>query len=188
MKKTIYIWTFVSLLAACSSTEPKNTNHESEGNLSHSKSIGCETLTKISSKNNPVDIFSGLYQCIEAGNYSTAAELYFVGMSYGYFDTERVSDNTAHQAISVLRMNTFGALAPKQVEAFQAALNSIKTEEICTSLQKIGPPSYQPTYMIQHGMGAFMGQSSNGGIVNGFDSDSAWQKSLSTIAQCKIGS
>ena len=41
-----------------------------------------------------------------------------------------------------------------------------------------------PIYMIQHGMGAFTGQSTKDGLVENFDSSSAWAKSLSTIAKC----
>jgi hypothetical protein len=38
--------------------------------------------------------------------------------------------------------------------------------------------------MIQHGMGAFTGQSTKDGLVENFDSGVAWKDSLITIAKC----
>ena len=184
MKKLLIITAITGFISACSSTDQKAVNYEAEGNLSPSEAIQCKSISQLSNKNNPVDIFIGIAHCIENSNFQNAAELYYAGMSYGYYDTKRVSDTTAHQAISVLRMNIGGGMTEEQIQNFQQALDSITPDKICPALEHLGKPEYQPTYMIQHGMGAFTGQSTKDGLVENFDSASAWSKSLSTIAKC----
>ncbi len=183
------ILAFVSalLLSACNSTPKSNvSNYEAAGNLESPKPAGCISVGELSNKQNPVDIFTGLNACLLNNNFSNAAELYLAGMSYGFFDTKRVSDKTAHQAINVLRMNLFGAQPQEILDKLQAALTNITSENtaICKSLTTLGAPAYKPTYMIQHGMGAFTGQSNKDGLVENFDSRAAWKDALSTIAKC----
>jgi hypothetical protein len=184
--KIIGVWAVV-LLSACNSTPQSNvSNYNAKGNLESPKPSGCVAVNQLSNQQNPVDIFTGLNTCMSDGNYSQAAELYFAGMSYGYFDTKRVSDKTAHQAISVLRMNVFGAQQKEVMEKLQVALDRISSDNsaICKSLTDLGAPSYKPTYMIQHGMGAFTGQSTKDGLVENFNSTTAWTDSLVTIVKC----
>ncbi|HAU06500.1 MAG TPA: hypothetical protein DCS49_01755 [Gammaproteobacteria bacterium] len=174
------------ILSACNSTLTNNvTNYEAAGNLESPKPAGCISVAELSNTQNPVDIFTRLNACLTDNNYSNAAELYFAGMSYGLFDTKRVSDKTAHQAISVLRMNLFGAHSQDNIDKLQTALTQLSSDNtaICQSLTKLGAPSYKPTYMIQHGMGAFTGQSTKDGLVENFDSVVAWQEALS-VAKC----
>jgi hypothetical protein len=174
-------------LTACNSTPKSNvSNYNAKGNLESPKPSGCVAVNQLSNQQNPVDIFTGLNTCITVENYSQAAELYFAGMSYGYFDTKRVSDKTAHQAISVLRMNVFGAQPKDVMDKLQVELERISSDNsgICKSLTDLGAPSYKPTYMIQHGMGEFTGQSTKDGLVENFDSATAWKDSLTTIAKC----
>ena len=167
-------------LSACKSTPQNNvSNYNAKGNLESPKPSGCVEVNQLSNQQNPVDIFTGLNTCINDKNYSQAAELYFAGMSYGYFDTKRVSDKTAHQALSVLRMNVFGAQPKEVMDKIQVALDKISSDNsaICKSLTALGAPSYKPTYMIQHGMGAFTGQSPKDGLVENFNAASAWKDS-----------
>jgi hypothetical protein len=186
-RKIILATVLALLLSACNSTPTSNvTNYETAGNLESPNPVGCVSVGGLSNKQNPVDIFTGLNACLIKNNYSNAAELYFAGMSYGFFDTKRVSDITAHQAISVLRMNLFGAQPQEVLDKLQAALTNINSDNtaICKSLTKLGAPAYKPTYMIQHGMGAFTGQSTKDGLVENFDSGAGWKDALSTIAKC----
>ena len=188
MDRKIILGTVTALMmSACNSTPEGNvTNYEAAGNLESPKPAGCVSVGKLSNKQNPVDIFTGLNACLTQKEYSNAAELYFAGMSYGFFDTKRVSDKTAHQAISVLRMNLFGSQPQDVMDKLQVALTSITSDNtaICESLSNLGAPAYKPTYMIQHGMGAFTGQSTKDGLVENFDSGAAWKDALSTIAKC----
>lgn len=188
MKRFFGVVALSALVSSCGSTQNNVVHYEAEGNLAHSEKIKCKKVTELSNENNPVDIFIGLSQCIEEGKYQNAAELYFAGMSFGYFDTKRVSDRTAHQAITVLRMNLFGSLPQEKIEQFQEAVKAIGTDDICNSLSALGKPEYFPTYMIQHGMGAFTGQTTQDGLVENFDSVGEWTKTMSTVAKCNVES
>ncbi|TDR23680.1 hypothetical protein [Marinicella litoralis] len=162
------------------------TNHEAAGNLESPKPSGCVQISNLTSQQNPVDIFTGLNRCLAHDDYQKAASLYLVGMSYGYYDTKRVSDRTAHQAISVLRMNAFSSVSGEHLTLLQAEVTKLTSNnsEICESINKLGVPAYKPTYMIQHGMGAFTGQSTKDGLVENFDSQQAWKDTLSKIVKC----
>lgn len=188
MDRKVFFGTVTALmLSACNSTPQDNaTNYEATGNLESPKPARCVPISELSNKQNPVDIFTGLNACLTKKDYLNAAELYFAGMSYGFFDTKRVSDKTAHLAITVLRMNLFGAQPQDVLDKMQAALTNITSDNtaICERLTKLGTPAYKPTYMIQHSMGAFIGQSTKDGLVENFDSEVAWKDALSTIAKC----
>ncbi|WP_394173647.1 hypothetical protein [Thalassotalea litorea] len=161
-------------------------NHEAPGNLESLSPSGCVAVNDLSNMQNPVDIFTGVNICLVEENYPNAAELYFAGMSYGFFDTKRVSDKTAHQAISVLRMNLFSDKGTDVTNKLQDAVTDITSDNkaICESLSNLGAPAYVPTYMIQHGMGAFTGDNENKGLVEDFDSEMAWRDVLATIVKC----
>jgi hypothetical protein len=176
----------VASVSPLSSTQNNITSYESAGNLESPKPSGCVQINSITNQQNPVDIFTGLNKCLTDGSYSQAAHLYLTGMSYGYYDTKRVSDRTAHQAISVLRMNIFSTHTTESLALLQTEVTKLTTNnsELCSSLNKLGKPTYKPTYMIQHGMSAFTGQSTKDGLVENFDSQQAWKDSISKIAKC----
>jgi hypothetical protein len=156
------------------------------GNLESPNPSGCVAIASLLSSQNPIDIFTGLNSCLTQKNYTQAAELYFAGMSFGFFDTKRVSDKSAHQAISVARKNIFGSQSQDVLDKLKIALDEISSDNaaICQSLTHLGAPSYQPTDMIQHGMGAFTGQSTKDVLVENFDSNSAWKDAISTVVKC----
>lgn len=186
-RKILLVTIGALLLSACNSTPKSNvSNYEATGNLESPQPAGFVPVGMLSNKQNPVDIFTGLSACLKEQAFSEAAGLYLTGMAYGFFDTKRVSDKTAHQAISVLRMNLFGALPQAVLDQLQSALTSITSDNtgICENLTQLGPPAYKPIYMIQHGMGAFTGQSTKDGVVENFDSETAWKDALSTITKC----
>lgn len=160
-------------------------NFESSGNLESTKPLKCVKLDKVSNQNSPADIFIGFSACLKKEKYDEASNLYLAAMSYGLYDTKRVADESAHQAIGVLRINHLGGLGEKEAENLQEALKS-NTEDMskfCKAIKSIGKPEYHPSYMIQHGMGAFIKKSGNG-IVEGFDSDKAWDEVLTEYVKC----
>lgn len=188
MRKFIIVTTFSALmLAACSSPPTSSvTNYQAQGNLESPKPSGCVGISRLSNEQNPVDIFAGLNICLSKNNYENAAELYFAGMAYGYFDTKRVADKTAHQAISVLSMNTVSSQSQESIEKLQSEITNISSSnaELCRKLYSLGAPEYKPTYMVKHGMGAFTGQSTKDGLVESFDAEVTWEESLAKIAKC----
>lgn len=188
-KIAILMAVFTTMSACHAAPRSQVIDYQAEGNLESPRPAGCVQVNELSNEQNPVDIFAGLDRCLAQERYSNAAELYLAGMAYGYFDTRRVSDKSAHQAISVLRMNLFASQPGKALDKMQAALGKLYSDNraTCENLSMLGAPAYKPTYMIQHGIAAFTGHSTKDGLVENFDPESAWKEALSTIARCIQG-
>ena len=150
--------------------------------------MACTNINGLRNRTTPADIFIGLKDCLDKGDYENAGQLYLAALVYGRYDIKRVEDKSSHQAISVLRLKYLGGLGKDKIQKLQLALKkSIKNmSAICTSLKRLGKPNYYPRYMIQHGMGAFLGNKSKDGIVANFNSNKAWQDVLVQYAKCSL--
>lgn len=203
-----FVWIVAAALAGCAtppttthntglpqytvqtSSGEKITHYESAGNLQSNATLGCVRLSAVTGKHTPADIYPGVAACIKAGDFEKAAPLYLVAGVFGRFDKLRVSDRTAHQAVTVLQRNDFADLTQDQRESFfmnylqpRLEKGSSSLAALCAAVDRVGPPDYFPNYMIQHGMGAYLGRS-DGGLVQGFDPDKGWQDSLSGYLHC----
>ena len=174
------------LAAFITSAHAEVRNIEAPGNLESPSPVECVSVNKLSNNHNPADIFSGINKCMSNKKYSLAAQLYLTAMSYGIYDSKRVSDKTAHQAIIVLRMQSFSKIDKSVISNLQNSINSIigNNSEYCSSLKQLGKPSYHPKHMIQHGMGAFTGKYKNNEIKSDFQPTKAWSESISSVAKC----
>lgn len=168
----------------------QNISIEVEANLESPKPLtSCVCLDSITNDHNPADIFTGLLKCIELKKYNRAAQYFALAGVYGRFDSYRVKDNTAHQAVQVIQLEAFSTLTEKQKGALLNALNeelergSENLKNNCGSLSNIGMPSYYPTYMIQHGISAFTDEKGNA-LVEDFNSNKAWEDALNGYLHC----
>lgn len=170
-----------------SQTKPLITNYTTPGNLISTYKVGCSAITDAQNNWTPADIYPGVYSCIQKNDYVDALGLFLLAGSYGYFDALRVSDPTARDAPAVLIDQMSSGLTPEQKSEFAKAAAQILEDPspLCVQLQKLGPPDYFPTYMIQHGMQAFSGPQPNGGLVKGFDKASGWMETLRDYVHCK---
>lgn len=164
-------------------------NHESSGNLQSKYKVGCIPISSAKNEFTPADLYIGVTDCIDKKQINSAANLYILAQAYGTFDTLRVSDKSAHQALSILQLEFLKPLTKEDKTELAQVLrrtNLAKDEitKICKQIRQLGPPSYHPDYMIQHGMGAFTRGQSNGGIAADFNQDKSWEKALSTSIHC----
>ncbi|UPT76551.1 hypothetical protein MN086_05725 [Sulfurovum sp. XGS-02] len=182
MKKFLYVFTTLCVVTA----NAEIYNIETKGNLESKYPTNCIEVKELTNTNTPADIFVGIAKCLEKSDYQKAGELYFTALAYGRFDAYRVKDQTAHQAIPVLRMNYLGNLNETDTNEFQLALKKVNGElnTICSALKELGKPAYYPNYMIQHGMRAFLGEQSKSALVDNFDSDKAWEDVLTNYVKC----
>jgi hypothetical protein len=99
----------------------------------------------------------------------------------------RVPDQSAWNAMQVLQMQYMQDVTPAQKAGFNQAAEAMlqNRSDICIKLEKLGPPDYVPTYMIQHGMAAFTKSLKNGGVVQDFNGQSAWAQILHDYAHCE---
>jgi hypothetical protein len=161
---------------------------EAKGNLEANAPLGCVDMRSVTAAHTPADMIPGVRICLDSAEYVKAADLLAVFRAFGKFDTLRVADKTAHQAIVVLQGNHLGTAAQEHRAAAQEVLKkfgdpgSAELARLCGYLRAIGPPSYQPTYMLQHGMSAFTGQ--GGGLTQGFDAKVEWAKMLDGYLRC----
>ncbi|WP_461587785.1 hypothetical protein [Winogradskyella sp.] len=182
----------LSLLAFCLHTvyAQKTINIEAEGNLESTKPCDCVEISEITNAHNPADILHGMGKCIEEKEFYKAARLFAIAGVYGKFDSYRVKDKSAHKALYVLQQNTMLKVAEEDKNVLIAELQktlkeeSEELKEVCKAIRAIGMPNYHPTYMIQHGMQAFL-QTEGDGLVEDFDAEASWQLALSTYLHCE---
>lgn len=175
--------------AADPARRPQIKNYEAPGNLESKYDLGCVGAEKLESKYTPTDLYTAFSRCIEAGKYREGTFLFALAGVYGRFDTFRVADKTAHQAVAVARMQALGGVDKDKQTAFQDNLNKTLGDPedltaVCKDIRRIGPPSYFPRYMIQHGMGAFLKSGPADGLVKNFDAKAAWKRALDTYLHC----
>jgi hypothetical protein len=177
----------LSLLSLASLAD--STNYEAKGNLESPTPASCVGMEKLSNKQNPADIFVGINECLSKKDYEKASYLFFAALAYGKYDTLRVKDKSAHQAISVLRMNSFSQLSKAEVAELQKSFGGLMNDQsqkkkLCDGLQALGAPDYSPKYMMLHGMSAFTGK--GGGLIEGVDSTEAWNSVKTEFAKCTV--
>ena len=168
---------------------PKVIVLQAEGNLQAFEPVGCVDVASLSSTNTPADVYPGAAACLRQGDLERASGLVFAARMLGHFDMQRVSDGSAHQAVFALEEGTFYELREEQLSEMNRHLvelsdsSSAKHHTFCATLKQIGPPSYRPVYMIQHGLGAFGGNAGTG-LVPGFNPSETWKRTLNG-AGCK---
>ncbi|MBK8869470.1 MAG: PLDc_N domain-containing protein [Elusimicrobia bacterium] len=166
---------------------------DAPGNLESLNDLGCVELTKITNKITPADLYKSLAKCIEEGSYKKAAQISAIAGVYGRYDTLRVADPSAHQAVGMLKLVNLGKIGQEKEKFFfdaikEMAQTSRNIKEVCGEIRKIGPPNYFPHYMVQHGAqlvyATLSGTALNEPLVKDFDSKAAWEKSLDSYLHC----
>jgi hypothetical protein len=71
-----------------------------------------------------------------------------------------------------------------QAEQQRIVASPEELARFCAQLRAKGPPTYYPSYMIQHGMGAF-GANNPTPLVDGFDPEPAWARALEQYIRCQ---
>jgi len=183
----------VAGISGCADSPQKGqarfTNIEAKGNLQSLRPVGCVNVSELTNQHTPADIYPGVRKCIDSGEFERGGRLFIVAGAYGRHDTLRVVDQTAHQAISVLRIKNLGDVDKARQEAFREFLkdryrpDSSELAALCGELRRIGPPAYYPTYMTQHGMSAFTG--AGGGLREDFKTSDAWASALDSYVHCR---
>lgn len=149
----------------------------------------CVDIARLDNRYLPTGLFLGAAQCVHEGRITEAVEMYALGGIYGRFDTKRVSDKSAHQAVSLALMMTVNALAPEEGNAFKKAISDAKGNPqriatICRKIERLGPPSYYPLYMTSHGISNFTGDQQRQALVEGFDARVTWDELLDSYLHC----
>lgn len=186
--KNLFIFTILTLGINLTNAQT-NVSIEANGNLESPKPCGCVDISEVTNENNPADILIGMGKCIELNQFEKAARLFAISGVYGKYDTYRVKDKTAHQALLVLQQNILLNIDEKDQRKLISSLEkelkagSKELNDICQAIQKVGIPKYYPKYMIQHGIKAFTDNEGNG-LLEEFNSSESWNLALKNYLHC----
>ncbi|OOG47801.1 hypothetical protein B0E50_10120 [Rhodanobacter sp. C01] len=116
--------------------------------------------------------------------------MYIIAGAYGQYDTLRVTDETAHDAPALLRLQAFKPIDVERMKVFQEQILSELQKEkphsdLCNLLLDLGPPRYYPRYMVQHGMDAFLKPKASD-LAPNFDSASHWLVVMKDYLKCDV--
>jgi hypothetical protein len=158
-------------------------------------SASCLKPEVLQSKMTPAELFPAAAACIKDKDASSAVVLVALGSAYASYDSQRVSDRTAHSAGNALQRAAMDTLSGEQKQQFGLEIVSFMRDQgkqlaLCQDLQRIGPPTYTPTYMIQHGEAAISqalvnASSTSSGLRSDFDGSSTWTNVLQNYMHCK---
>ena len=185
-------WLAIALLAGCAGdpgTQAQVTNYEAPGNLESRNNLGCAKPSDLRNTHTPADLYRSNAECVTRKDFASAVYSSALAGVYARYDAMRVADASARQAQTVVQLKYLGSLTQEQKKQFFEALSAVannpeRLAALCKDIRAIGPPNYHPTYMIQHGMGAFLGGAGNNGLVADFDGAAAWEKALDTYLHC----
>lgn len=185
--KTLLIFLLLSI-GVTTSYSQNIVSMEAKGNLESPKPLLCVDLSEVTNENNPADILNGMKKCMEIKDYKNAARLFAISGVYGKFDTYRVKDKSAHQALMALQQNVVMNIDETDKKILFNNINDLLSDkislnEICEVIQKIGIPKYYPKYMVQHGIQAFTDNNGNG-LIEGFDNEKSWALALKNYLHC----
>jgi hypothetical protein len=164
--------------------------HNAPGNLQSTISLNCVAFDKLTNKMTPADLYPAVKKCFDEKKYERGVELFILAGCYGEFDRLRVSDKTAWQAKEVMLIQLHDLFTKKQLESFVKALKPYEDKKgqqlisLCQDIQKLGPPDYYPTYMIQHGIHAFLPDGDENPLVMSFDANKSWEDTLHKYLHC----
>lgn len=164
-------------------------NHQIEGNLKPSQTIGCVDLNEINNTVTPPDLYRAVLDCTTHEKYDSAIQLFMLAGIYSNFDKQRLTDKTAGQGRTVLIMNMFDQMTTNQKEKLNESSQKITANplllgKLCQNVRKIGAPNYFPKYMLLHGMKAFTGNPYENALVQDFDSAKEWSNLQTTYLHC----
>ncbi|XDD47313.1 hypothetical protein AB3N60_04290 [Leptospira sp. WS39.C2] len=186
--KYLFLFLVPSILFTFSCKSSQIKNYESKGNLASSYSLKCSTISELFNYYTPADIFPAVRDCIEKGEYENASYLQAAAGVYGRYDTLRVEDRSAHQAIRVLQINILGTIEQEKLKAYQEYFqtNVMTSNEkllyVCQSMNALGKPTYTPNYMIAHGISSFSDK--DHWMVKNFDPEKAWNSAIDSYLHC----
>jgi hypothetical protein len=184
-------------LFACTATPPKVAvqapkpiaaapHADTAGKPPYLNSVGCVDISMLNTTNTPTEILLGSRDCVDKKDFDRAVRLFAVAGAYGSFDSQRVPDVSAHEVIHAFQVELFGGLDSATTTEFQAAYKKItasqELRQMCEQTRGLGRPTYYPTYMTMHGMGAFQGP--DPGLKRRFDGAAAWESALADYLHC----
>lgn len=152
------------------------------GSMQPNFDLDCISIAEVGSAFNPPALLHAAKKCITQGRYSNAWELLTTGLGFAYYDVKRLADRSTHGARTVLMMKIFENLTTEERETSQKVSKEIqrnpeKVAAYCTELKRIGPPTYEPKWIILHGIGVY-DEPREGHYLKNVDANALWEEVL----------
>jgi hypothetical protein len=146
--------------------------------------VHCLQLTDVRASMPPDVLYRMVGSCVEQGDFASAARLFSLAGIFSRFDGERVADKTGRDAGAVMILNTFNPLPQETREKFGERFNAMVQDPeamrmLCADIQRVGPPTYYPEYMVAHGIGGAATP-----LIAGFDAKRTWTSFLASYLHC----
>lgn len=120
--------------------------------------LGCLSPADYRPEYTPADLVAAMRACAAGRDYVAAVQVVLFSDAQYRFDKARVTDPTAHDAMASLFEDVL--ILPEHQARMQNAFFDIMDRSpdwvvLCERLHRMGPPTYQPYYMLAHGLDAF---------------------------------
>lgn len=162
-----------------------------EGSLAATRDLGCLPAEKLEKAFTPPDLHAGVLKCLEQDRVDDAFVMFMMAGMYARFDALRIADPSVRGGPQAMIMNTYGSLPPEKREQFGKQLvpkssDPASLRAACAVLQKVGPPSYFPRYLILHGMKAYTSPNPfTEAMQPNFDAPGTWDKLMTEYMHCE---
>lgn len=158
------------------------TEYKFAGSLQPNVELGCVAIGEVTNQFNPPSLVYAAKKCIQQEQYAKAWALLTTGYGFAYYDLKRLADRSTQGARAVLTMNAFADLTDAQREKAAEVSKEIQKDPeqvraYCAELTRIGPPAYEPSWAILHGIGAFQ-EPRNGPYLTNVDPKALWEEVL----------
>jgi hypothetical protein len=153
----------------------------------------CVRLDQISGSPTPMELYGALNDCLENHRDADAVALFALAGMDSAFDSLRVTDKTAGQARQILIMDLLQRMPPETHARFEStmkaeAADAARHAVLCDQINKIGPASYFPSYMVNHGLGVMQSALSNQApptpLEANFNAQASWALLLTNYLNC----
>lgn len=161
-----------------------------EGSLESRQNIGCIRIDEAKPTYTAADLYAAVPVCVKAERYDDAAHLFYLAGMTLRFDTERIADRSVGMAREMLVRRTLTSFPKEQSEKVLAAIQSgandpKKLAAVCEAVDKVGPPSYFPEYLVLHGIAAYgKADPFKDALVPDFDGAAKWRELKDKYLHC----
>lgn len=160
-------------------------------NRNSSSGVECLEQNSASNSKSPFDLWKSISTCVAEDKYEQAVFMFGLAGSQGVFDSMRVVDPSARQAAKVLPMGGMASMEKEKSKTFQQKVQEhfgdvSKRAALCGIYKGMLPPSYFPSYMVNHGLASMSGKTTDP-LAAGFNAADAWPKSVDIYMQCPKG-
>lgn len=139
----------------------------------------CLAMKDVTNKMSPPVLYGAARACAEAGQFDRASPLLATADDYATYDLSRLADKTTAGARGAAIVGAFSGLSQEALSSMQNRYREFQTNPAqvaaqCDAIKKLGPPTYKPSWAINHGLAMFMGGADKDPYLHDVDTKALW--------------